>query len=370
LGTGAQPTLLLYNRYTLPEPSLWELIPILVRLAALETYQQVVGTTPIQIKWLLDGVGEKGYAHLADLARSDDTWLRADGYLWDATKEAEDDPGMLVYEAETPLLATGAKGCLCTELAVQTTSTTLHSIYGAIAPNAVWRLVWALSGLKNEREEVRIEGFYDTLLAAEDEVIELLHTFPDTAQSLAQRWRIPHLLLELNGFQAHVAHQMIPTCTVHYVLGGMEPDTMNTPFSKTIPTQAIAHVDFHLVPGQDPHKLLTSLQQHLYTQGFADVQARMQYASYPTLTSLRDPFVQVVQQATSQAYGRTAGILPLVPASSLLNHMHFPEHTPTVITMMRHAQQEQAFLRPQDVLAAIKQVILVIEQLATNGSIK
>lgn len=363
-GTVAQPTLLLYNRYTLSRLDLWELIPILVRLAVLETYQQVPGTTPIRIKWLLDGIGEKGYARLKDLVKVDDNWLRADGYLWDTTQEAA--AGMCIYDAETPLLATGAKGCLCVELEAQTTSTTLPLTYAAIAPNAAWRLLWALHSLKDAREEVRIEGFYDTLVSPEDKLIELLHTFPDTTQSLAQRWHIPHLLLGLGGFQAHFAHWMTPTCTIHYMVGGTEPEALNAPFSKALPNQARAYVDFHLVPGQDPYELFARLQQHLSTQGFADIQARMLYASYPMLTSLRDPFVQTVQHATHSTYGCAPGILPLIPANSLLNYIQPLEDRPTIITMMRHAQDEGQSLRRNDVLAAIKQMIMIIEQVANK----
>jgi hypothetical protein len=40
----------------------------------------------------------------------------------------------------------------------------VHSgLGGSIFPNAAWRLVWALSTLKDQNEHIRLPGHYDTV---------------------------------------------------------------------------------------------------------------------------------------------------------------------------------------------------------------
>lgn len=44
------------------------------------------------------------------------------------------------------------------ELSLRVLSSDVHSADAAIIPSAAWRLVWALGTIKNEKEEILVEG--------------------------------------------------------------------------------------------------------------------------------------------------------------------------------------------------------------------
>src|SRR2546430_1112417 len=160
-------TLLFYYAYDRTASPLQQAEALAGCMAALDLYQQVTSSLPINIKWLFDSGTEvaSSEAELERLFTEHRELLQADGCLWWAAVSTV---------STLPFLALGSKGLLCAELTVQALSTPSSSRYGAILPNAAWRLTWALSSLKSPGEEVLIEGFYETLTSAEDNEIELI----------------------------------------------------------------------------------------------------------------------------------------------------------------------------------------------------
>ncbi|MBV9228081.1 MAG: peptidase dimerization domain-containing protein [Chloroflexi bacterium] len=279
--------------------------------------------------------------------------LQADGCIWHEGEQADN---------ENATLMLGAKGLLCVEMDIRTASVDLPSEHGAIAPNALWRLLWALNSLKDAREEVLVEGFYDNLVPAADDMVEILRTMPDNAQALAQQWGVKQMLSGLEGFQLHYTHLLIPTCTINGISGSGMLEALSTSLSTVIPAQARARVDFHLVPDQDPHDIFAKLQCHLQAQGFGDVQVRMLYACQPAYTPLADPFVQMVRRATTSAYEREPRILPMTIGShpiAPLRHLGMP-----VVITTGGALAQDSSARAKDFAAQIKQIALVIEEFA------
>ncbi len=305
-------TLLLYHRYD-PLASQHRsgvssgLENIAACLAALAAYQQTMGSLPINIKWLLDGASRVEHSELAAFVEEHAGLLQADACLWGNGDIARDG---------VPILAPGSKGLLCVELTAHTAKQMLSSEYGSIAPNAAWRLIWALGSIKDAREEVLIEGFYDTLASFEDSEIELLHALPDDAQHLAQSWGMEQLLFGLKGFQLHYTRYLIPSCTINEISSGFIGSGLQ--LQREIPAQARAMLDFHLVPGQDPEDIFHKLQWHLSEQGFGDIQVRKVYTSRPAHTPLADPFVQLVRRAAASACGREPYIIPISSGSDPL----------------------------------------------------
>jgi acetylornithine deacetylase/succinyl-diaminopimelate desuccinylase-like protein len=260
----------------------------------------------------------------------------------------------------------GSKGLLCVELAVQTASTPLHSRYGAILPNASWRLTWALSSLKSPGEEVLIEGFYDTLTTDEDDEIELIAALPD--RRLALQRDAEHLLLGLQGTQLNYALLLTPTCTINAMNSGSiaQAQPSYRAYTNTImPFQAKAQVDFHLVPGQQPDDIFSKLQHHLQTQGFQDVHAHLIYESLPTRTPLNDPFIQTVLSAATTAYGPRLHILPLTDANYPLAPFRQILGLPIALTSMGSLAHE--YEQKEQFVAYVKLIILLIEELANHA---
>ncbi|HEV2655314.1 MAG TPA: peptidase dimerization domain-containing protein [Ktedonobacteraceae bacterium] len=348
LATGAPTMLLIYQRYDRHTPDLQAVEEIAALLAALDACQKIAGHMPIHIKWLLDGSDGQDMLALSCCLEEHSALLQADAAIWSYT----DDTG-LGDDGAHPLLAPGTKGLLSVELTVQTDRAAIDVMHSGIVPNALWRLIWALNSLKDVQEDVKIEGFYNALTPAADSATELIANLTDNA--LEQRWGTP--LMNLKGFQLHYTHFLMPTCTVTTITSKLPENEVGT----TLPTQATARVDFQLVPEQDPNTIFTLLRQHLDERSFSDVQARVLFASRPTLTASEHPFVQSVLHATEMAYGQTPYLLPLTVGSYALHPLRIQSNIPIVLIARNEHNSHATFA------AMIKQLATIILE-GTNYS--
>src|SRR5205823_11235615 len=96
---------------------------------------------------------------------------------------------------------------------------------------------------------------------------------------------------------------LTPTCTINSITANTQIIPKSTTDTcPTIPTQAIAQLEFLLVPEQDPHDIFDKLRSHLQTQRFTDITVRMLQGNRPIYTELKHPFVQAVSQSSSSVY--------------------------------------------------------------------
>ncbi|MBD0358761.1 MAG: M20/M25/M40 family metallo-hydrolase, partial [Rubrobacter sp.] len=175
IGSG-ESTLLSYGHYDVqpPEPlDLWESDPfvpqvrdgglyargvaddkgdVLARIQALRLYVEEHGPPPFNLKFLIEGEEEVGSPNLAPFVRSNADLLSADACLWE---------GSMKDEAGRPMIFCGTKGMAYVELRARGASHDLHSMYGGIAPNPVWRLIQALRTIKDENGEITLDGLDD-----------------------------------------------------------------------------------------------------------------------------------------------------------------------------------------------------------------
>jgi len=319
--------------------------------SAIEACLHVLGSLPVNIKWLFDGqqVSSSGDASTAEYS----SLLRADKCLW---YTAEQD---IFAVSTTPTIVLGTKGSLGIEVTAQAAPLPIEAQYGAIVPNAGWQLLWALTTMKDRREDILIESFYDTLLPMEDEVIEALTHLADNPLQLARRWGLQELLLGLHGLQQYYAYFLTPTCTVNYLHSGQETKNNRT----YIPQTASAQLDFQLVPRQDPLDIYTKLQNHLLTLNISGLHMRLLRAVQPTYTPLSDPFVRVAIRATTAAYGQAPQILPLI-ATDASPYLQQQPTLPVVITpipfVIAEPQEFHAKGHTESLIKHIKQAAIII----------
>src|SRR6185312_2447577 len=188
---GAERTLLIYNHYDVqpPEPlDLWTNPPfeptvrdgrlyargatdnkgnIASRIAAIKAILAERGSLPVNVKYIIEGEEEISSPGLADFLSRSKELLKADGCIWEDT----------MGRVDAPIVSLGNKGMCKVELRCKVADTDSHSAYAGIYPNAIWRLVWALSTIKGPDERVRIPGFYDQVRPyspAEQKVVDAL----------------------------------------------------------------------------------------------------------------------------------------------------------------------------------------------------
>lgn len=316
-------------------------------LSAMDVCTNVLGSIPISIQWLINGGGIP--TNISDL-----TTHPPDGCIYYHTIDTPLENNSL------PILTLATKGHLHVELEIQTASKAIKAVHGSIAPDALWRLLWALGTLKDAREDILIEGFYDTLAPVEDDMMAQLHALPDNTAELTQHWGIAQPLMGLQGFQLHYAHFLLPTCTIKNIVSNtLTTGTANT--QTLLSGQAKAQVDFYLLPDQDPQDIFSKLQQHLQQQGFSDVHVRILSIARPVSTPTSDPFVQLALSTIEKAYAQKPLLLPTTIGSYANLSAHMKAGTP-VVFMARNEQKSEnnteAFARN------IKQIALLIEGMA------
>ncbi len=130
--------------------------PFVSRLFAIDAILDADGELPCNVKFLLEGEEETGQCASEEVVEAQREKLAADVCVWE---------GGGVNSKEEPVQYLGMRGICYVELSVETATQDIHSgLGGSIFHNAAWRLVWALSTLKNEKEEIQIPGFYEHIV--------------------------------------------------------------------------------------------------------------------------------------------------------------------------------------------------------------
>src|ERR671916_1459052 len=216
VGSGGS-TLLSYGHYDVqpPEPlDLWESDPfeptirdgglyargvaddkgdVLARIQALRLYIGEHGPLPFRLKFLIEGEEEISSPNLAPFVRSNADLLSADACLWE---------GSMKDEAGGPMIECGTKGMAYVELRARGASYDLHSMYGGIAPNPVWRLVQALRTIKDEGGEITLDGLDDLIEPPSEEELGAIRKIPFDDAALREYWGVEALDRELTDEDA------------------------------------------------------------------------------------------------------------------------------------------------------------------------
>ncbi len=322
--SGRSPfTLLLYHHYDVAPPGAWRSWnhdpfqiaereqalfgrgvaagkgPLIAHLHALATLIESDGDLPCGIVVIAEGDGNAGSPHIATTLAEQRELLRADAVL--ATGGDRDSLGR-------PCCYAGTKGLLQVRLRATGAGMPLPAGLAASVPNPLWRLLWALTQIKSDQEEILINGFYDTIDGpgrGESKALRAV-TFDEEARTLA--WDLPQFLFAMNDAAIVQAEATLPTCNITAITAEPVSDLA------LIPTAANARIDFQLVPRQYPQAVFDLLYSHLAEKGLADIQLERLPGGYPgAATSLDDRFVGLASEAGNPVFGSALTILPRGP---------------------------------------------------------
>jgi acetylornithine deacetylase/succinyl-diaminopimelate desuccinylase-like protein len=278
----ADRTLLIYNHYDVqPEDpiELWETKPfemtikdgviygrgtsddkgeLLSRIQAVETWLKTQGELPVRIKWVAEGEEETGSVNLENWIKAHANMLQADGALWE---------GGGYDEAGRPMFGLGGKGLAYFELHCQGPSHDLHSSVAPMVVNPAWRLVWALSTLKDPDDNITLDGYMEHMKPLTDEDWARIDAVPMEFEAMRQRWGIDGWLKNASDHEARRRFLSEPTITICGIYSGYEGAGSKT----VLPAEAVAKLDFRLVDGLTSALAHTLLRQHLDRRGFTDI---------------------------------------------------------------------------------------------------
>jgi acetylornithine deacetylase/succinyl-diaminopimelate desuccinylase-like protein len=322
----SQKTLLFYNHYDVqpPEPlEEWSFDPysgeihdgkiygrgvadnkgnFVSRLKAVQAFLETVGDVPVNIKFVVEGEEEVGSPHLASVIQRHKDLFTADAAIWEFG--GTDRKGR-------PMVYLGLKGVLSVELRVKGAARDVHSSGAPLVPNPAWRLVWALNSLKNEKDEILIEGFYDDVVPPTEEEMNYVKRIPFEEEEEKKSLGLKEFLHNMSGLEALKALLYNPTCTINGFLTGYTGAGSKT----VLPNKAMAKLDFRLVPRQMPEGILAKLKKHLENRGFGDVEVVCHGFTEPVKTPLDDDFVRLVIKTAERIYAKEAVVYPTSAAS-------------------------------------------------------
>ncbi len=335
IGTGPR-TLMIYNHYDVqPEDpvDLWESGPftltrrdgrlygrgvadnkgeLLARIQSLEAWKATQGDLPVRIKWVVEGEEEISSIHLEGWAQQNADMLTADGILWE---------GGGYNETGQITMAAGCKGIAYFELRARGAKQDMHSSLAPIVVNPAWRLVWALSTLKNAQDEITIDGYARHIRPLTDEEIARIDGLPFAAEAFKEHHGLAEFLNGMDGRAANRRLYEIPTVTICGLRSGYQGEGSKT----VLPAEASAKLDFRLVPDLTPELAEDLLRQHLDAHGFGDIEVIRLGGEKPARSPLDSALHRAAVAASQDTWGQTpvifpwfAGSGPMYPLSVML----------------------------------------------------
>ncbi|HZQ05174.1 MAG TPA: M20/M25/M40 family metallo-hydrolase [Anaerolineae bacterium] len=382
LGNGAK-TLLIYDHYDVqpPEPlDLWTTPPweptirdgkmyargiadnksdTLLRMQAVESWLATEGALPLKIKWVIEGEEEIGSPHLGKFVQANQELVKgADGCLWEfGAKDG----------FENPMLICGLKGIIYLELHAHGAAHDLHSGAAAIVENPAWRLVWALSTLKNERDEITIDGYNEHVRPPNELELEAASHIPFDTNAELEKYGIKHFINNVRDFEAIKKLYFAPTVTICGLYSGY-----TGPGGKTVlPNHAFVKLDFRLVPEQSPELIEQLLRKHLDARGFTDIEIKqVEVGEAVARSPLDSDIVRAAKDAARSTYGREAIVYPTAAGSGPMYELCQRFGIPAVSAgggyPHSHAHAPNENIRINDYFEAIHFIRDLIKNFAAN----
>jgi acetylornithine deacetylase/succinyl-diaminopimelate desuccinylase-like protein len=282
---------------------------LVARLKALESLINS-GTVPkINLKWIVEGEEETGSHHLHKFVTSNRELLRSDACLWE---------GGEISPRGTPEIHLGVKGLLYVEFRLKVGEKDQHSSYAPVAPNPAWRLVDLLKSIKDEKEKILIDGFYDDAIAPSAEEKKLLWTNEFSSSELRKALKVDYLLgqtKDRNDIETITRLLYSPTANI----AGFGSGYLGEGSKTIVPRQAFVKMDFRLVPNMRSKDILAKLKRHLKKNGFSDVKIIVHSGEDPAKTPISSNIARVLYDCSRMVYNKPPNVWPTIAGTGPLS---------------------------------------------------
>jgi acetylornithine deacetylase/succinyl-diaminopimelate desuccinylase-like protein len=260
---------------------------LVARLAALEIFKEIHGELPVKVKFLVEGEEETGSKSFEGIVSRYGNDLAADGCIWE---------GNGIDHVGRPELVFGAKGLAYVELVHRGLAEDQHSSLAVIAPSPVWHLVEALATLRSPDGQVLIDGFDDDVVAPTPQDLEFLERIPFEEEAERKRLGVSSFVAGATGLELVRRYFFEPTCNIAGIVAGF---TVPGASKTVLPKEAMAKLDFRLVPDQVPDDIVDKLRKHLDAHGFGDIQINRFSNEHPVRSAMDSLIARAAIEATS-----------------------------------------------------------------------
>lgn len=260
---------------------------------------------PYRIIWIVEGEEEIGSPSLAKFLLARFPSLKADLCWWEFGE---------IDSQGHPIVLMGFKGITAIELRCRTAHADLHSSFGAIFDNPIWRIAAAVASMRDKSGRVLIDGFNDPIPCVSEEVEDLVASPPYSLASLKAATGAKRVLSAADETNFYRKLNLEPCLNVNGISGGYTGKGAKT----VLPSFATAKLDFRLVPNQQPLEVVEQVRKHLDKHGFEDVDVIVHDAEVQAVRSNHDHWaVQIGIELLKRHFGKNPIIQPSSPASGL-----------------------------------------------------
>ncbi len=273
---------------------------LVARLAGLDVYRQVYGELPVRVKFLVEGeeeTGSKSFEAIAERYRED---LAADGCVWE---------GLGIDHVGRPELVFGAKGLAYVELTYRGLADDQHSSLAVIAPSPVWHMVEALATLRSPDGRVLIDGFYDEVIEPSADDMKMLEELPFEEEEERKRLGVDRFVAGATGTELLRRYYFEPTCNIAGIVAGF---TVPGASKTVLPKEAMAKLDFRLVPNQTPDEVVAKLRAHLDAHGFGDIEINRFSNEHPVRSPSDSLIARAAIDAAREVFDHPPALSPMM----------------------------------------------------------
>ncbi|MDQ1086443.1 M20/M25/M40 family metallo-hydrolase [Siphonobacter sp. SORGH_AS_1065] len=224
--------------------------------AILSAYEALLksGIKPTyNLKFFFEGEEENGSQHLGEYLTKYKNLLDGDCWIFC------DGP---VHQSGNKIIVFGCRGDINVEIATYGPRRPLHSgHYGNWAPNPAMRLAKLLSSMKDDSGRVLIKGFYDDVTPLSESEKKAIAAIPPVEKEVQKELGIG----QTDGAGKTLA-ELINEPSLN--INGIVSAGVGAQAANVIPSTAVATLDLRVVAGNDPHKQVQKLINHVKAQGY------------------------------------------------------------------------------------------------------
>lgn len=279
---------------------------LFMHLAVFEAFMKTKGKLPLNVKVCIEGEEEIGSENLYNVLTKYKEKFAADFVTIS-------DSGMI--EENQPTILYGLKGFTGLEVTVKGPKQDLHSgMYGGAVRNPIMALTHILASMKNEEEQITVEGFYDDVIDLTEKERKLIAEV--NGEDYEKTTGVKETVSEL-GYTSKEHTMARPTFEINGIYGGYQGEGTKT----IIPASATAKITCRLVPNQDPEKIQQLLKAHIekVKPKGVEVDVKLEKLSARAyVVDVNHPYIQKAAKCYERAFGkktvfvRMGGSIPVV----------------------------------------------------------
>lgn len=272
---------------------------ITARLTAVLAYLQEHDDLPVHITFMMEGAEESASVDLEKyLAKYAHQLRGADLLVWEQGVRNKE------HQIE---ISGGTKGIVTFDAIVTSAKVDSHSKFGAIFDSATWYLINALSSLRAEDGRILVDGIYDDIVAPSQHELDLVanHAHIDL-ETLKELYDLTLPILAQTQRELERRLFFEPALTIEGLSSGYLGQGVKT----IIPATASAKLEVRLVPGMDPKKVLSCIEQQLANNGYDKVTLTYTLGEKGYRSDMTAPAIQNVIRIAEQFSPEGVAVLP------------------------------------------------------------